>query len=77
LYGCSFLPARRQLVLRIRLREKGWEREANIKGILSREKKIRRKSLNEGLYHDGTVEILFYFNTIRTSFTKQKKPHLT
>jgi hypothetical protein len=66
LYGCSFLPARRQLVLRIRLRKEGWKREANIKGSLSGEKSGEKKS---DCRPDGTVEFLFYFDTIRTSFT--------
>jgi hypothetical protein len=58
-------------------RKAGKRGGANIKGILSRENKSGEKSLIAGLYHDGTVEFLFYFNTIRTSFTIQKKPHLT
>jgi hypothetical protein len=66
LYGCSFLPARRQLILRIRLREKSWKRFVNIKGILAGEKKNQeKKSLIAGPYHDGTVKFSFYFKDYR------------
>jgi hypothetical protein len=56
LYGCSFLPARRQLILRIRLREEGWKGKVKLKGF-SHEKNLEKKvTVYADLYHDGTVK---------------------